>query len=506
MQVDKIKERLSDTVKGRGFSFTLITATVIVLTVFVNIILYTLTSVYSLYAYKQEEDDLGISGNTDRLFKGESREVTVTFCMDPKALSSHDTGSFVYRTALEFAERYSFIKLRYVNLLTQVDQNGDRVDLNKYTKDMKGNETKVLTSSVIFESGNNHFVMTDATTTTGFAGFYVLNSSGYANVYAGEEIFAALVSWVLADEHKTAYLTQNHGETADVALSNMLTCAGYYVDVINLRRDEVPEDAGLVIISAPLYDFERGGDYGVRAEIERLSAYMERGGNLYVAIDPLADRLPVLEEFLASYGLTMPGHESKYGFVRQLVRESSDAVSVGGMSFVATHAEGGLSHRIAANMQLYGTGRVLLQDMGRIDTDSSLGAHPLLISSPSSVTVAENERVDTNGRYTVAAYSQRDNEDGSTASLMLVSGAFLSSSSAMNIDGYSNKDFLYSSFEELFDSDTALYGVKGIVMYNDTSLHGFTMKNAGAYTAVIMLAPVALAALAAVIVVRRKNR
>ena len=504
----RVGDRAADFIKSRGTAFSVITAALIAAVVIVNIILYTLTSLYGLYAYSKNRDDLTISGNTDRVFKNlpTSRGVTVTFCMDEQSLDAHQTGSFVHDTARQFARRYSFIKLRYVNLLTQVDQDGNSVDLNKYTKDMKGNEAKVLTTSVIFESEHNYFSVTDSVSSVGFAGFYVLNSSGYANVYSGEEIFASMVAWVLNDEHKTAYLTQNHGETADVALSNMLTCAGYYVDVVNLRRDEVPSDAGLVIISAPRYDFEKGRDGLVRAEIERLSTYMDRGGKLYVAIDPLCDRLPVLEEFLASYGMTMPVYESQYGSVRQLVRESDDSVSVGGMSFVATHAEGELSERIADNMTIYGSGRVLLQDVGRIETDPTLGAHPLLISSPSSVAMGGSERVDSKGGYTVAAYSQRENEDGSIASLFLIPGAVLSSSGAMNVDGYSNKDFLYSAFEELFDSSAALYGIKGITMYTDTALHGFTMKNARTYTALIMILPAALAVGAGVIVVKRKNR
>ena len=129
-----------------------------------------------------------------------------------------------------------------------------------------------------------------------------------------------MISWVLQDEHPVAYFTQNHGETADVAFSNLLTCAGFYVEAINLRKSEIPEDAGMVIISNPTSDFEMTVDNStVRGEINKLESYLERGGKLYVALDPYVKELKNLEGLLKKWGITLSGEYDENGI---LVRDT----------------------------------------------------------------------------------------------------------------------------------------------------------------------------------------
>ena len=503
--------RLKKALGSRSASWGAVTCLVVASVVLFNIVLYTLTSAFGLYAYSRHEDDLSISGNTDRVYSTlpTSRGVTVTFCMDEKTLESHTTGSFVLETARQFAERYSFISLRFVNLLTQVDQDGKRVDLDKYTTDMRGEKVKVLSTSVIFESESalgdlNHRVVTDAATSQGFGSFYMFNSST-AVAYCGEEIFGAMVAWVLNDEHKTAYLTQNHGETVDVSLSNLRACCGYYIDVINLRKNEVPADAGVVIISSPVYDFEKGAEgSSVRAEIERLATYMDKGGSLYVAIDPIAPSLPVLEEFIKGYGIEITGGQTEGSFVRHQVKDITDSVSVSGMSFVATYAEGGMADRLSEIARRYGSGRVYLQNVGKLKLSGSAGA--LLVSSPSSVALLGRNEDDTAGSFAVAAYSEKTSESGNVGRIFVVPGAFLSSTTTMITEGYSNKDFLYSIFEEALGAPFSMMGVRVNLMYEDTSLHGFTMKQAWIFSALIAALPVCAVVTAAVVVRRRKNR
>jgi hypothetical protein len=88
------------------------------------------------------------------------------------------------------------------------------------------------------ESGKNYRVITDVYSTGGYADFYTLDKEGYATSYNGEEVMAAMINWVLSEEHKTAYFTQYHGEIVDIAFSNLLACAGYYIDVVDLRKNE----------------------------------------------------------------------------------------------------------------------------------------------------------------------------------------------------------------------------------------------------------------------------
>lgn len=507
--MNKFTNKLKGFFGARAFSSASLTAVVIAVVVVLNAVLYALTSLFGLYIYSPETDDLSLSGNTDDLFAealDKKKEVTVTFLKTEQDVQSHETGSFVLETARAFAERYpEMISLRFVNFLTRRDENGELVNLSKYKTDMNGNETALLSSSVIFSCGENYRVITDVYTSAGYADFFTIDGSGKANAYNGEEVMGAMISWVLHDEHKTAYLTQNHGETADVAFSNLLACAGYYVDVINLRKEEVPRDkAGMVIISNPTTDFERAAEGSdVRAEIERLDDYLADGGKLYVAIDPYVRRLPVLEGYLAEKGITLMGRDNEIGYNRDVVKDPNDAISVDGLTFVAEFGDNNVASDIAANVKRYSDSKVLLSTVSALELSGS--AKPLLLSSPSSVLVSGGKTVDSEGRYPVAAYAEQANSNGSYAHIFVIPSSLLTESDVLITDGYANKDFVYSTFVELFGAPSAPYGCK-TVLYSTGTLENLTMGKAKAYTALLMAVPAVLGVLGAVYIIRRKNR
>ena len=336
-------KRLGRHVTGRKGIGNTVTVAIIIAVVMLNILAYTVTNAFGLYLYSPEKEDLSISGNTDGLFEKAlllEKKVTITFCYAEDKLEKHDTGSFVLGTAREFEARYpELINVRCVSLLTKMDENGVIVDFKKYIDDGK---TAIKQNSVIFESGEGEEwscrVITDTATSAGFVDFYTLDSSGNIISYNGEEVIAAMISWVLQDEHPVAYFTQNHGETADVAFSNLLTCAGYYVEVINLRKQEIPADAGLIIISNPTSDFELSvANAEVRGEINKLEDYLMGGGKLYVALDPYVRELKNLESLLKKWGITISGDYNDNGvLVRNIVRENSDAITTDGYTLAPT--------------------------------------------------------------------------------------------------------------------------------------------------------------------------
>lgn len=482
----------------------------------VNVFAYAVTNTFGLYFHSPSTEDT-VSGNTDAMFReaiSAKEQVRVTFCMDESQLSAHSTGSLVYQTAKALMERYkdnNFIEINYINIITGLDQSGNRVDLSKYQKDMRGNDTAVNSSTVIFECGEQYKVVTDTYTKAGFYQFYTLDSGGNVYAYNGEEVFASMIAWVLTPdrEHGTAYLTQNHGETADMSLTTVLSCAGYYVDLINLRQSEVPSDADLIIISAPTSDFERGADgSGVRTEIERLGDYMDRGGNLLVLFDPMVKKLPVFEAFLEKYGFRMPSVADESGsFSRYLVKENGASITTDGMSFVATPAstDGNIAvSDIYSAMSNYGGNRVLISRSGYLEL--SEGARPLLMSSPDAVAVSGGEVYDTSGNYAVAAYNAvAVGTDGKYARIAVIPDVYITSSEATVTNTYTNKNFIYATLNVLFGATSAPYGCKNI-MTSTTVLEGLTQGTARGITAVILAVPVAIAAVGAVVLIRRKHR
>lgn len=506
-------QKLGRKLTGRKGIGNTLTVVIVITVVLLNILAYAITSAFGLYFYTPNINDLSISGNTDDLFRNAillEKKVTITFCYAEDKLEKHDTGSLVLTTARAYEERYpELIDIKFINLLTKMDENGKIIDnavFEKYTE--KGN---LKQNSVIFECGQGEEwscrIITDNASSVGFVDFYTLDASGNIAAYNGEEVIAAMISWVVHDEHPVAYFTQNHGETADVAFSNLLTCAGYYVEAINLRKSEIPADAGMVIISNPTSDFELSvSNANVRGEIQKLEAYLENGGKLYVALDPYVKELKNLEALLAKWGIALSGEVNEHGvLVRDIVKENSDAITPDGYTFIATHADNDVASKIYDKVTAYDSDSVLISEAASLKLDLTLGAMPLLISGDTSSTHAGGETTDNNGGYAVAAYSKRPAADGKESTVFVIPTAYITASDAFLSETYSNKSFLYATLEILFDSNPAPRGCN-VVTYRSQILENLTMGKAKAFTALILMIPATLAVVGTITIIRRKNR
>lgn len=504
------KSKLGKFFGGERFSSSAMTAAVLAVIIVVNVFLFIIVEAFGLYLYKEETVDLSLSGSTDTLFASaieEGKKVKISFCMAEEDVKYHDTGALVYKTAKYFEQRYpSLVELDFINIITRRNKSGtgDLVNLSKYKTDMYGNETKIYKSSVIFECGNNYRVITDTYTTAGFAPFFTLDSSRMATSYNGEEVMAAMMSWVMAKEHKRAYFTQYHGEVADLAMHNLFASAGYYVDVIDLRKEEVPADADLLVISNPTGDFEAAREgSGIRSEIDRLKTYISRGGNLYVSLDPYVKSLPVLEGFLAERGIKFATSNTASGTaVRSMIKDPRNAITTDGFTLVTEYANNTLAKNISARVSKYTSGSVIVREASALDLSGE--AKPLLVTSPSAVLEADGETVSRGGSYCVAAYTELPAENGNSK-IFVIPSIYLAVSDSLITNGYSNKDFVYALFEDLYEAGNMPYGCKAVV-YENQILENLTMGTARVYTAIALMIPVCIAIAGTVIIIKRKNR
>jgi len=117
-----------------------------------------------------------------------------------------------------------------------------------------------------------------------------------------EEAVSEALRRVLQKEHKKIFFLTGHGErtgprerrgyqVAQKALQN----EGYELGELNLLRDaEVPKDATVVIVAAPQKDL-------LANEVDALKKYLDRGGRLFLLLDPFHDA--GLKTFLTGYGI-----------------------------------------------------------------------------------------------------------------------------------------------------------------------------------------------------------
>lgn len=507
-----IKNKLAAFLEDRKHGSEVATALLICAVMVFNVILCYLTETFGLYFYRAEyTEDFTISGMTDDVFESaieDGDKITITFLMDRETLESHSTGLFVLDTVEQFKERYGdFITLRYVNTLTKLDQDGNRVELEKYKTDMRGNAVSLSRTAVIFESSNgSHRVLSNVQGGTGFVDFYTFNSSGEVVSYNGETIVSSMIMWVLADEHKTAYITANHAESNDVNFATMLAASGYYISAINLQDTDVPDDAAMVVIANPKNDFECAADGRIETEIERLEKYVQQGGSLYVSLDPYVKRLNNLETFIDSFGIKLRSGQTDKGELRHIVRDPDRAVTIDGYTLLSEFATGGIADTISATVNRYSRGGIILRDAAALELDASSNARAVLLSSASSECTLGDTVVDTEGSYAVAAHSTRVSDNGeNTANLFVISSVYLCSSDAVTSNAYSNRDFIYSLFDHAFGAENPPYGANSVTYVSD-DLKNLTMGEAKLYTALLLAIPAVLAAVGFAVIIRRKNR
>lgn len=513
-----VKQRLRGFFGGRNFSSGLLVAIIIAIAVFVNAIAYTLVSGLGLYFTFDSGEPLSITDSASDTFtaaRSEGKQIEIIFCMYEDDVKEHDTGALVYRTAKLLEEKYpDFIKIKYVNAITRLDSAGKPFDFSRFATQINestGEEiinyfssTSVIINCIKTDGMGNETstfrVLTDKVTGSGFANFYSLNANYEAISFNGEEIFTAMCSWVILDEHKSAYVTIGHGETPDPSLYNALLCAGYYVNELDLRRSEVPDNADLVIIANPKNDIERAAEgSSVRTELDRLNAYRDRGGNFFIMMDPYATKLPALTSFVSAFGISPRLTEDGR---TQLIKDTRDAITNDGFTIVADYADGESSLKMKEAAGLSDTA-VIIRDASPLSLVGN--ARALLVSSSASVCQAGGETTDREGSYAIAAYSTKENSEAPSASLFFTSSVYLLANDAMVTDGYTNKDFLYSVFDVIFDGGDMPYGCTPVV-YDTGILENLTLGTKILYTAIVMAVPVIIAGLGVFVIVRRRNR
>lgn len=508
----KFLKELKQSLTGRSGWRTLVSSIAIAAAIMLNLLLYALTSSFGLYiggAGKGDLELVSLSGDTDPIFSEaieRGKEITVTFCRSEEQLEADSAGKFVLKTARLLEEKYpELLTLRFVNVLTGVDhESGERFDISKYTVDLEGKAVALNSGSVIFSSGENYRVVTDTSTSLGYSSFFGIGSSGSVYSYNGEEVMVSMMAWVLRDAHPTVYFTKGHGETIDVAFANLLTCLGYNIDTVDLSRVLMKdlERAAAVIISNPSSDFESSEEGSeIKSELDKLEEYINGGGRLYASIDPYSRELRELEKTLSGFGFTLLGGRDESGiFARDIIKDSASSTTLDGLTYVTSLGSGDAAASLSGVIGKYTSGDVLLSQCSVIALSG--GAEALLLSSRQSSSLRGDALTDDGGNYCAAAIATDVGEGGT---VFVTSGAFLASGDLLSSHSYANREFVISLFDEYFDAPTAPYGCN-TVLTSRTALQNLTMSAARTYTVILMAIPVALAAVGAVIIIKRKNR
>lgn len=492
---EKLKAFFASRSTRHAGSMAAFTALVLALFYLVNLIVLGFANKLGWYFYTIEQPEITIGEAADGLL-GEidttEHKVKIRFCDLEENIKTHKQLDYVYQTACLLRDRYpTLIELDFINLWLEPHL------VSAYRVADDGTENTITTSTVIVDYGGEFMLNAPVN-------FYTLDEKDYVTAYNGEEVFIANILWVSATEHPVAYFTANHGEEVPYALQRMLIYAGYQVKSLDLSTVRgVPEDAGMLVIADPVYNFQKAAEGSVeKAELTFVAEYLEKGGKVLSLLSPTyAEEMklpngkpPHLLTFLAEYGISVPGGT--------LIDRESALPGSGGYSLITDYATEGLGASLAAVAGAGGRRAVLSLATPLSLQESALATvQPLLYTSSSTSLIAADGSETAMGHAPVLAMAKMKEGGG----CLLVAGSpYLCDPQIIDGPGYGNKALINALLSEM-GATRVPAGIENLQV-DRTAIDNLTMGEADLYFAVTaILVPVCILVGSAILLRRRKN-
>ena len=301
-------------------------ALIIAIVMIVNAMLTVFTEKFNWYVDMTDEKIFTMSDDMktaiDDMFEENDVEIEIIFAApydtvkDAFATSS-TSGSigYVNATAEDLAIKYDNISLSYHDI---------RKEYNFYKENFYTDAGTPLSQNVVIIARKNADGTYGEYKVLHYQSFYTFDySTDTLYAYNGEMAFTSAILSLVLDKAPTVYFTIGHGETAfkswndksvgidaetiltseDInpnakALMQLFVDNGYIVKPIDLRTENVPSDARVIVINQPEFDFSTD-------ETAKLRAYYRNSGTVF-CFAPYNTELPNLYEFAeAQCGVTV---------------------------------------------------------------------------------------------------------------------------------------------------------------------------------------------------------
>ena len=147
---------------------------------------------------------------------------------------------------------------------------------------VNGSKSKVVDYYNLYETQYDYY--SGSSSTTGFDGEGQIDSA---------------ISYVTSDNLPIVYTLKGHGELElNSSITESLEKANYQIQSLNLLTEEnVPEDAGCLMITSPQADLSE-------EEADKVISYLENGGKAVIFTDYTSEEIQNLKKVLENYGVT----------------------------------------------------------------------------------------------------------------------------------------------------------------------------------------------------------
>ncbi|MEE0970020.1 MAG: Gldg family protein [Clostridia bacterium] len=484
-----------------------------------NVVFSALASKFLWYIDMTSETLYTLSDKCVELLDDIEAPVKILFCDDPDNLEATDTTRLVYNTALQLEEKLDNIEVETVNVIE------NRSAVNKY---LTTATTEIKTTDVIIESGTEFRKLA-------LTAFYTFSNTNSTEpwAYNAESRFASTIIAVTRAEAPVCAVLSNHGEAyRDQELLSLVSDAGYELVVIDLSKDEIPEDCRLMISYNPTSDFMSSYD-GVSevSEIEKLDKFLDGLNSFMIFVSPQTPVLPNLEEYLYEWGVTFGRYTDEVNNTyNEIVKDTSQSLTFDGYTVVSEYVtdENSLGAQVNKDLTNAGTApKVVFRDAMPIihsDNYSSTGYYSsngysrqindIFVTSENAVIEANGKVVAKAGeadRFPMMTITTEGRQIGGSNttdySYVMACGSIEFASSAMlQSNVYGNRDSLYSAMRIMQKEIVVIDLAKK--PFAEVNIESLTSSDATSYTLMLAIIPAAIVFICgtAVMVRRRVTR
>lgn len=362
----------------------------------------------------------------------------------------------------------------------------DRADLkSKYSIT---DETQLI---IIETSENSKLLTTDE--------LYTYDYTTYQQIDISEEkITNAIVNLTLAEKPKIYFLTGHNEysiETEMTILNAYLTNEVNEIEALDLLvKEQVPEDASLLVISSPQKDF-------LDTEVEKITNYINNGGKILWMNDPTfsENTFPNMQKILDLFGTKFDDGIILEQDENKMALQSPNYIIPNITSTTATKdiaTDGGIL--------LINATRITFADDEKLD-ELQVSAQTILTTGETALfrTEVSNSSLskipsDEEGSFTLGAKLTKTVNDDKEAVMYVLANNFfvvdypitIGESQLYPIQFYNNKDYILNTIAELTDREDTISIRKdtGVITYTATEAQDRYIKIAiTALPAVIIL-------------------
>lgn len=291
-----------------GAAATVITVIVIALVILLNVIISALSDRFNMSIDLTPGGDFEISDETKDYIASLNEDVEICTTVDELAFQT--TESIYYRQAYEVLKKYDLNSDRIdVNF---VDMTVDPTYVEKYKQYYDGSISDY--SIIVFNSSSNRIRVLSVNDLFNTEINYYTMSQDIVSSKAEQVLTSALMYVTDPDPKKAVYFDVVTQSMNGDNIVDMLENNGYEVVTIDPNAEEIPEDADMLVINAPLNDFSE-------ELVDRIYTFMENDGkygkNMIYTASYAQNETPNIDSFLEEWGVKVG-----YGLVGENNRQN----------------------------------------------------------------------------------------------------------------------------------------------------------------------------------------